>query len=113
MLSWLFRKPTEIELKNKAYQIYSEWGTKLRIPRDKRLFDKFPQVDRFTIKLWIDEFRKIGLEVDEFLSKRGSFNSEEFRKELSAKYPFMNKKSLDRATHLGAYDAWHDGYKRD
>ena len=49
MLAWLFRKPTIEELKNKAYIIYTEFGPKLRIPRDKRLADKFPQVDKLTI----------------------------------------------------------------
>lgn len=113
MLSWLFREPTEIELKNKAYQIYSEWGTKRRISRDERLFAKFPQIDRFTIKVWISEFKKIDLEIDHFLSKRSSFNAKEFRKEISAKYPFMNEKSLDRIEFLGNYNAWHEGYDRD
>ena len=110
---WLFRKPTTEELKNKAYIIYTEFGPKLKIPWDKRLADKFPQVDKWTINLWISEFKEISKEIDKFLFEKNSFNNEEFRKQISAKHPFMNKKSLDRAGFLGSYMAWHEGYDRN
>lgn len=110
---WFFRKPTIEELKNKAYIVYTEFGPKLKIPRDKRLADKFPQVDKLTIDLWISEFKRIDTEIDEFLSETNGFNAEEFRKQISAKHPFMNKKSLERAEFLGSYMAWHEGCVRN
>ena len=66
-----------------------------------------------TVTSWINEFKEISREIDEFLFERNGFNREDFCKQISAKHPFMNKKSLDRAAFLGSYMAWHEGYDRN
>lgn len=103
---WLFRKPTIEETKNKAFVRY--------ISRCSigDLENKFPKIERWRIKLWVKEFNKIINEVEIIVDERERFDYENLIKHLAVSYPFLNKKSLDKAGWLGSYYAWRQGYKR-
>jgi|GEM_PF-4865916 len=97
---WPFSKPTIEDLQSKAYLVYTEFGKKAQIPREQRLWQAFPDVDRTTIKIWLDQFRAIDDDLTRFEAKTPDFNDSLLRKYLSERYPFLNKKALDRAAFL-------------
>lgn len=98
---WPFTKPNLNDLQSKAYLVYHEFGPKLRIPRDERLFQKFRSVDRTTIKIWLDQFKSIDKEISEFVGLDIDFDQKALEKHLKSKFPFLNKKALNKATFMG------------
>jgi hypothetical protein len=113
-LSWLFREPTIEESKNKAYLIYSEFGPKLQIPRDKRLEDCFPKIPKAIRAAWLEEFSKVDREIGR-IAEAGllrTHNSAQIKEILRLKFSFMNNKSLSRAINLAHYVAWREGYPK-
>lgn len=109
---WLFRKPTQEDVKNKAYLIYAEWGPKSQIPRENRLADKFPKISADVIRAWIEEFKRIESEIWKVAQGGGpqchTFRT--FRTRMSASFPFLNRAALKKAWFLVRYYTWHEGY---
>lgn len=100
---WPFSKPTKDDLESKAYLVYHEFGSKLRIPREERLLKKFPQVERTMVKIWLDQFKSVDREIGNFIGASVDFDEKGLKTRLKEKFPFMNKKALAKAAALG----WH------
>lgn len=99
-------------MRNDAYIVYSEWGPQLRIPREKRLGRKFPQVDSATRQRWIDDFKTVEKTVWRLAEEGGgkAFTREAFTKKILEAHPWMDQKSTNRVRFLASYFAWHEGY---
>lgn len=100
---WPFSKPTSEDLQSKAYLVYHEFGGNARIPREERLWKKFPDVDRTTIKIWLDQFKAVDASISAFVGMDIDFDREGLKTHLKEKFPFMNKTALNRAAFLGWY----------
>lgn len=98
---WPISETTIEELENKAYLVYTEFGTKAQIPREQRLWEKFPDVDRTTIKIWLDQFNSIDREIARLTRDGEDFDSKALKKRLSEKFPFLDRRGLDRAAFIG------------
>jgi hypothetical protein len=97
--------------KSKAYEVYTEFGPKLRIERFKRLNDKFKGIEKDKLIEWIEEFNKIDKEIYDFIASDKNKTKNELIKILNSKYNFMNNKAIKRAIFLTWYYSWKDGIK--
>ena len=100
---WPFSKPTIEDFQSKAYLVYHEFGAKMRIPREERLEQKFPEIDRTTIKIWLSQFQSIDKEIEDFTGPTVDFDREALKSHLRNKFPFLNRKALDKAAFLAWY----------
>ena len=104
--------PVHDDGKSNAYLIYSEWGPHLRIPREARLAECFPDVAEKTRAEWIEEFKRIEHEIwkvaEEGAPKRYSLDA--FKGRMSGLFPFLNPEALSQAWNRACYYAWHEGY---
>ncbi len=98
---WSFSKPTREDIQSKAYLVYHEFGVKARIARDERLREKFPDADRTTIKIWLDQFKAIDREIEHFTGSTLRFDRKLLMHHLAERFPFMNKKALEKAAYMG------------
>jgi hypothetical protein len=97
-----------------SYAICEEFGPVRRIPREKRLKDKFPQLSA-------DELQEILRRVDEVsksvwsVAERGGgirIEKQEIILELQGKHPFLRHDGLSTALFLVDNYVWHEGYDR-
>jgi hypothetical protein len=113
---WIGIKP-KIKLndkKNRAFQIYKEWGPKLRIPRDQRLAEKFPRIDESTRTSWLNEFKIVDEKIWEFAEniKSKPQTKESFAIAFKGQFPWINNNSIRECFGRMGYYIVHEGYDR-
>jgi hypothetical protein len=100
------------DIENQAYLIYSEWGPEIKIPRDERLADRFPDISADIRRAWMTEFDRVEAAIwkvaEEGGPRTGSF--EAFTRRMKKAFPFMHAEALRRAWSRAGYYAWHEGY---
>ena len=100
------------DLKSKAFLAFTEFGPELRIPREKRLIQKFPQLSTDQINTWITDYRKYEhLAFDIAIQHR----HEEWQwkntiKKLKEVIPDLNEKAIDKLLNQACYYAWREGH---
>jgi hypothetical protein len=95
-----FSKPTIEDVQSKAFLVFHEFGSKAQIPREQRLLEEFPGVDRDTIKAWLSDFQVINDEMAEFVGNSLDIDYDRLKVHLKKRFPFLNRKALDRAAFL-------------
>lgn len=98
---WPFSKPTIEGIESKAFIVYHELGSKQRIPREERLRQKFPQIDRTTIKIWLSQFQSIDREIQNLIATEIDLDEDKLKSYLKKRFPFLNRKALQKAAFLG------------
>jgi hypothetical protein len=104
----------QLNLKDAAFAVYSEWGPKRRVPREKRLKEEFPHHSDEEIKNWISEFKKIDDKIWQIAEGGGGFilGKELVVSKLQAAFPFLVDAGLKQARFLVNYNAVHEGYDK-
>lgn len=109
---WHRRSRMQEPLKSRAYLIYTEWGPDRSIPRDERLAALFPDVDEATRAAWMADFDEVEREIWRFAETGGPrlHSLDDFKRRMTAGFPFMNDDALGRAWSLAVYYTVHEGY---
>lgn len=104
----------QLNLKDAAFAVYSEWGPNKRIPREKRLKEEFPRHSYEEIESWISEFKKADDKIWQIAEGGGdSILGKEFViSKLQAAFPFLLDAGLKQARFLVNYHAFHEGYDK-
>jgi hypothetical protein len=115
ILMKIFRKTnvmSETEIKSKAFLVYCEFGPDRRIPREKRLKEKFPTLTIEQIDVWINEYtqyEKIAFDIA-IQHRREKWKAEDTIKMLSNKIPGLKEEAISKLLNQACYFAMHDGY---
>jgi len=75
------------------------------IPREQRLWQKFPDVDRTTIKIWIGEFKSIEREMSKYVGSSTEFDGKAVKLHLRGRFAFMDERALERAAYLAWFSS--------
>jgi len=105
----------DIDLKkNKAFQIFMEWGPNRRIPRAKRLAESFPEVSDSTRTVWMEEFNKVDHNIWEFAEniKSTRHTKDSFMIAFKEIFPWMDDKSLLVCNGRHNFYIVHEGYDK-
>jgi hypothetical protein len=99
---------------NASYAICEEFGPVRRIPREKRLKDKFPQLSAVELQELLRRVDEVSKTVWSVAERGGGIKmkKQEVIAELQAKHPFLKHDGLSKALFLVDYYAWHEGYDR-
>jgi hypothetical protein len=104
----------QTNLKDAAFTIYSEFGPKLRTPREQRLKEEFPNCSKEEIQNLISEFKKMDAKIWQIAAAGGDaiLGSEFVASKLQADFPFLMSAGLKSAHFLVNYYSWHEGYDK-
>jgi hypothetical protein len=100
--------------KNKAFQIFMEWGPNRRIPRVKRIAESFPEVDESDRTIWLQEFKKVDGKIWEFAEniKATKHTRDSFMVAFKEIFPWMDNQSLLVCNGLHNFYIVHEGYDK-
>jgi hypothetical protein len=103
--------PVEIQ-KNKAFQMYFEWGPNSMIPRLERLSGAFNERSGAEVLSWIAEFDQVHKSIFEMAEKADKTQQtvEGFTASMQSKFPWLDSESCAFARALAIYYAIHEGF---
>jgi hypothetical protein len=101
-------------IKNKAFQVFMEWGPNKRIPRAKRMTESFPKVEESIRNNWMQDFKIVNDKIWEFAEniKSTRHTKESFMIAFKELFPWMDNESLLVCNGLHNFYIVHEGYDK-
>ncbi len=101
--------------KDFGFDVYAEFGPELRISRDTRLKEVFPEQSNEEIREWLVDFERVDKFIWRLAECGGSSKIDEAQvsKLFAHHFPWLNGRGLRTAKSRSNYLAWHEGYEKN
>jgi hypothetical protein len=108
--NWQRLDKERLEIKNKAFRIYMEFG--LPKVREARLNQVFAEMDDATKSRWLNQFEEIATESGRIAEEGylAKYPADEIRRRIRNRFSFLDEESVSIVYGRAGWFAWHEGY---